>query len=234
MENKNLIVSLGKKYQENYLIRSLIQLLSVYGIGVGSAVDVAFVGIIEQMKKKRLETFFDELAKGELKLTEEVIKSEDFVHRFIITLKAVANERRQEKITFLARLLNNFPLAIGDEKLNDEYEMLLNILDELDYREMYIIVTLYEYEKANPKADGINELQRATKFWGDFEKNACKKLGINSSEFEGYMTRLSRTGLYKEITGGYFDYTGGKGYLTDLLYKLAAYINAKSADFSLN
>lgn len=231
MKNKSLIISLGEKYRENYVMRSLIQLFSIFGVGVGSAVDIAFVGIIKQMKEKRVEAFFDELAKGELKLTEEVIKSEDFIHRFIITLKAVGGQRRKEKIQYLARLLKNYPLEIGNEELNDEYEIFLNILDNLEYRELHVIVILYDYEKKYPRIEGENESQRVNKFWADFKKEVCDKMKLSPSEFDGYISRIAGTGVYKDIAGTYWDYQGGQGYLSDLFYKLVKYIEPSSRDF---
>jgi len=220
-----------EKYKDNYLLRSLINLFSICGVSVGSAIDVFLDGKIQEMRKRRIEAFFDELSKGKIKLSEEVVKSNDFIHRFIITLKAVVNERREQKIKYLARLLKNHPLEIGNEELNDEYELLLNILEETEFRELEILVILYEYENKFPPEEEENRLKRVSKFWDKFKNEICKKYDISESEFDGYISRISNTGLFKEITGSFCDYTGSKGYLTGLFTKLVKYIGVEQKNY---
>ena len=47
--------------------------------------------------------------------------------------------------------------------------------------------------------------------------------------------RVARTGMYQEITGGYFDYVGGRGYLTaafaDFLSALGINADTKTSLF---
>ena len=56
-------------------IRSLIQLIPA---GIGSALDVALINKIQEIRKDRLKSFFDELARGSIELTNELISSEIF------------------------------------------------------------------------------------------------------------------------------------------------------------
>lgn len=61
------------------VIRSLIQLIPY---GVGTAFDVFIVYKIQEIRKERLRTFFDELGAGKIELTKNLIESEDFLHYF--------------------------------------------------------------------------------------------------------------------------------------------------------
>lgn len=49
-------------------------------LGIGSAIDVTLSGFIDKIRKNRIETFFDELESGHIALTEELIRSEPFLH----------------------------------------------------------------------------------------------------------------------------------------------------------
>lgn len=55
----------------------------------------------------RTKTFFNELRKGNIALTEKIAKSEDFLHKFYISYKAAINTRRREKIKMFGRLLKS-------------------------------------------------------------------------------------------------------------------------------
>ena len=79
--------------------------------------------------------FFDELAKGDVIVDEELLKSEDFLHAYFATTKYALNTRRREKIEMFARLLKS-SITEKDISSIDEYEDLLKVLDELSYREL--------------------------------------------------------------------------------------------------
>ncbi len=114
------------KYYDNKWTRSLIQLIP---FGVGSAVDVFIKDALDNIRTDRLRTFFNQLEKGEITLSDEVIKSEDFLHNYFSTIRIVLNTKRREKIelfgNYFQHSINNSPL------LGDTYEDYLKILDEL-------------------------------------------------------------------------------------------------------
>jgi hypothetical protein len=76
MEEITVIQYLADYYKSNPLIRGLIQLVPC---GIGSAIDVAFMIKIENMRKERFWVFFDELSNGSRDLTESMIQEEDFL-----------------------------------------------------------------------------------------------------------------------------------------------------------
>ncbi len=90
------------------VIRSLIQLIPC---GVGSAFDFFIMNKIQDIRKERLRTFFDELGSGEIELTNNLIESEDFLHCYFATLRAALNTRRREKVRMFAGLLKSKVLS---------------------------------------------------------------------------------------------------------------------------
>ena len=140
--------------------RSLIQLIPA---GIGSALDVALINKIQEIRKDRLKSFFDELGTGEIELTKNLIESEDFLHCYFSTIKAAINTRIREKIKMFARLLKSstLPNLIAN---TDEYEEHLKILDDLSFKELRILILLDKYESRYPKNEVENDWQRADRF----------------------------------------------------------------------
>ena len=52
-----------EKYKDQRVFRSLIQLIPG---GIGSALDVLLIQTLDKIRYKRIQAFFDELAKGDL------------------------------------------------------------------------------------------------------------------------------------------------------------------------
>lgn len=216
MNNSLDPIQLADKYSKVPLFRGLIQLIP---FGVGSAIDASLIALIENIRTKKLKTFFDELARGDIILSEELIKSEDFLHCYFATSQAYLNSRRTEKIKLFARLLKS---SFEHNKIIDvdEYEELLSILDDLSFREISILFKLDKFEVDYPKKDDENELQRASRFWDKFIDEITSEFQISIGEANSIMTRLNRSGCYETFIGGYFGYTGDKGKLTDIFFKL--------------
>lgn len=209
------IESLIQRYERNATIRALVQLVPM---GIGSAADVALLTRLQAIRIDRVRAFFDELAKGEQQLDPELLESNDFLHCYFSTTAAVLRTRRTEKIQIFARLLR---AATEDGKLDviDEYEEFLSIVDELSHRELLVLSTLAKYEALYPKEEGENDLQRANRFWDSFTDELVQRLAIRSTEVDSLLTRLNRSGCYETFTGGYFDYTGGKGKITSVFHR---------------
>ena len=205
-----------ERYSKSPTMRGLIQLLP---LGIGSAIDAALITKIDNIQTQRMRTFFDEVQKKEMFLTPEVIESEDFIHFYMITLRASIATRRSEKIQLFARLLTN--TFQDPQHINfDESEEILNIIDDLSYREIMVLSILDRYENEFIKSDTENDLQRANKFWDQFSNELSETLNISLGEISSILTRLARTGCYEPISGGYWDDDGGKGNLTPLYYKI--------------
>lgn len=218
MSDPNAYVArLLERYEHQPILRGLVQLIP---LNIGAAYESALLTKLNEYRAERLRTFFDELESGRIELSRDVIESEDFLHSYFATLRAVLSTRRRQKIRYLARLMKSAFSADRFESV-DQYEELLAIVDDLSFRELVALSILAECETATPQEAIENELQRANKLWPAFEKKVADRLGISATDLSPLLTRLQRSGCYAEITGGYYDYTGGRGRLTSLYYAIA-------------
>jgi hypothetical protein len=81
---------------------------------------------------------------------------------------------------------------------------------------------------ARPRTPEQNDLQWTNTFWDEFEGRLFAELRIPKDEVSDFMNRASRTGCYETFTGGYFDYTGGKGGLTPTYGRLKRFISCEA------
>ena len=214
MENRSLRERLADKYDDSALVRGLVQLIPA---GIGSAIETAFLTLATNLRERRVERLFDALANENLTLTEDSVKNDEFIHKFLVTLAASARTNRKEKIDLFAAFLKNGSSIEVDA---DEFDELLLVLDELSLREFMVLEILDRHERATPRVPGENDLQHANLFWDSFQAEVVEKLGVPIDAFDPFMTRLVRTGTYETFVGGYMDYTGGKGKLTPIYCRL--------------
>ena len=221
MNYMNKVQPLLEKYEDNRVIRALIQLVP---FGIGGAIDVVLTKTLENIKEERLVAFFDELATGDVVVDEKLLECEDFLHAYYATTKYALNSRRREKIRMFARLLKS---SITESEISDvdEYEDILKILDELSYRELLALKVLDEYS-STPRIEEQNDLQWTEQFWNEFEQRLSNELRIPKNQVTDFMNRIGRTGCYELFTGMYWDYTGGKGKLTSTYHRLKKFIEA--------
>ena len=214
----NVVGKLSRLYEEKPTIRALLQLVPSWGVA-----DSLLQQRVDEIRSDRLKTFFDELADGRIELTEELINSEDFLHCYFSTLRAVLNTRQREKIRMLANLLDS-SLSQPDPASSDEFEELLAVLDMVTLREFRVLYDLRKNEIRHPPEAEENELQNALHYWDNFKKESIQRFSIPENAFTAFMAKLERTGLYLRITGGFMDYQGDIGRTTPLFERLLEFI----------
>jgi hypothetical protein len=226
MESMKKVEPLLERYEGNRVIRGLVQLVP---FGIGSAFDVVLVRTLEKMQEDRARSYFDALSEGG-PLDDALLGSEGFLHRFFATTRAALDTRREEKIQMFARLLLS---SVSDTRPiePDEYEEFLGILDDLSYREMLALSVLDRFSERKREPDH-NDLQWTNTFWDEFEQVLCSELQVPEDSVSDFMNRISRTGCYEMFTGGYLDYTGGKGKLS--LHTIDCVIMFRSAQIMPN
>ena len=178
-------------------IRALAQLVP---FGIGAAIDTSLDIEIMKYREERVRTLFDELNRGKIQLTDELIHSENFLHSYFATVKAALNTRRRKKIRMFARLLNT---AASTDMLSniegvDEYEELCSILDELSLREMMVLFALEKYEERHYREGKFDTSGNKSADQGYFGEVVKEIFGeeIPDNELSGIVTRLNRTGCY--------------------------------------
>ncbi len=186
--------------------------------GLGSAADVGIVHRAEQLRKTRLKTFFNELANSRVPLTQQIIESDDFLHCFFCATRAAMNTRREEKIILFAKILQASVSFTPPDDL-DEIEELIGVVDKVSGREWKALTILSSFDKTF-RIKGNNDLQWAMTFWNEFEAAVSKELAIPPYEVAAFLNHIERTGLYAQFVGGFMDYAGGVGKLTQKFYRL--------------
>jgi hypothetical protein len=214
------IENLLSRYEGNRVIRGLVQLIP---FGVGSAVDVVITKTLDNIREERSHAFFDELAKTSKALEPAMLESEDFLHRYFATARYALNSRRREKIVMFARLLK---ASLGDAgpRDMDEYKEFLQTLDDLTYRELRALAIMDSFSDRQ-RTTNQNDLQWTNTFWDEFVDRIILELSVPKDEVSDFMNRISRTACYEMFTGGYMDYTGGKGKLTPTYRRLKRFID---------
>jgi hypothetical protein len=213
-------MSLAIKYENNRLIRPLLQLIPC---GIGSGIDSFLTITLNRMRQERAEVFFDELSKGNIDPDNDYLKTDDYVHKYILMMKYVLNTKQKEKIVMFANIFKN-SFSINDKIMTvDVFEDFSGILNELSFREISALA-IFESYNTIPRDAKENDIQWVNKFWDAFEERMEKELNVPKSYVNNFMIRITRTGCYEEFNGNYFGYTGGKGKLTPLYYELKHYI----------
>ena len=108
--NSNNIWDIVENGIDSKSIRILIDVCKGFLGPFGSLVDISTREIetrIMRMRADSLRCLFLQLSKGEIKIDDSLVESDDFLFCYFSTLKAVANSRRFEKIDILAELLRN-------------------------------------------------------------------------------------------------------------------------------
>ncbi len=223
--------SLVERYKHNPPLRALMTLIGGYSPPVG-ALESAVLTSFERVRSERQRELFDALDRGGIELTDEIIQQEEFIHAFLATARAANRTRQRQKIRLFARLLKAFVSGRNGLDVN-EHEELLRVLEDLSPREFSSLVLLRQHEQAVARKNGETRPQWIFHFWEDAKHDLEQKLGFPSSEFEGFLARLSRTGLYRREIG-FLDDAEEIGCTTPQLARLLSMLDMEEGDLLLD
>jgi len=205
-----------EKYSENALLRASISAIPF----IGSPLDVFLATKIQKIVNDRIMNLFNEL-KEEMNTLEskivdkDYIDSEEFFDLFIKTIEMTAKTRSKEKVKLYAKLLKG-AVKFQDRKKYSPEEY-LQVLSELTIKELEVARAIYKQQREK-KRKNENELQWALRCgWEEVEKE-CPS--IPEEDFRFIFLRLQKSGLVKEIVGGFFDYKGGVFVITQVFRKI--------------
>lgn len=193
---QNRIDRLLEIYEENPIVQALIQLaVAPVPYGIASALEAALSAKIEEIRSNRLRTFFDELANGEVPLTEELVQSEDFLHAYFSTLKASVNERNSHKIRLFAKLLLG---GISKGSIgSDQFEEYLHALEDMTLRHVCVLWRLHRFEELYPVTPQVTGT-RFEEYWDDFTRDATSSCGLPQNELKFILLQLVGFGFYEK------------------------------------
>lgn len=209
----------------NLSVRILLQAIPYVGAGI----DLLLQKGIEEFEKERMATFLQSITEGSLASTEADLKSEPYLHNFILTVNVVLKTRRREKIALVGAL---FSKAVKKGFLtlpeSDKYETYLKILDELTLEEINILKLLNDFEIKNEAKDTSRRerLLQNIKFWPEFEKDMLEKLSVTNASLDGVLIRIERTGCLYIPRKNANDLSGYAAITTDVFHEFQAMILA--------
>jgi hypothetical protein len=214
MSNGNKLNPIEKSSQY-YASNPLLQAITAFIPQLGPIRELLRIRA-EEIATERAKAFFDELKNSNIELTEEVIRSEEFLHKYVITTKAVTENYQREKIRRLARLFQSSFQQDKDVSI-DKYEEYLRIIDDMSDREYTLLCLLEQYEKKHPISESkpeddtiedpqeYREAERSRQFWSEFLSDASKTLGTYQAQVEDILSAMQRTGCYKSL--GFISFT---------------------------
>jgi hypothetical protein len=193
---------------------------------LGGIATEALNAAVDRVTQRRIKQFESLLEDNGGFITEAMLDDDEMVHRIAVTLRAVARESQGEKIACFARLLING--GIDQPIETDQYDDLVKILESLSLQELRVLQILDKLEKAHDGVAG-NSVQRTSTYWTEFHDKLIEA-GIPQDEHAGLLGRLTRTGLYTELTGTYLDYAGGQGVLTGTWVRFRRFVVDRELD----
>lgn len=219
MDNLNTaLINLQEKYEAQPIIKALIQSLPI-----GAAADTVLSGYINKMKAEKMRAFFEQLANGDIELTEDLIKDDNFLHAYFATVNYVLLNRSKLKIKAFAEILK----SLYRDQLNmDEFEDYEQIFNELSEREFLILSVKYEFEKhAASDTRELNPAQRTSTYWADFKNEIKNKMGIEADELNSMLLRVQRTGCFNKHKGYWDESHEEEGNTTPMFAKLRTVVS---------
>lgn len=203
-------------YRRSPIVRGLVQLVP-YG---GPALDAAIISAFDLMGQKRIDRFFRDLEENKLELTPDVVQSDEFLHRFMITSRAVMVQGEAEKIRLFANLLKRGTTSA--DLSTAEYEEFTQILEALSTRELHLLRLIDENQKSLPVERG-KPAPASGEFWNRLIDEAANTLNVTSAEIGAMLVRLTRTGCYIENPSTSWQY-GRQGYTTAIWRRFRKYV----------
>lgn len=224
VNNNSIEPNWMEMFQQDPALKILFSVLNIIpgGVAISASVE-AVLATYNQMGIKRQIAFFEELRKDPNKLTEGVINSEQFIHKFLITYRAIIMTNRKEKIEYFARLLKSSTIDLYGIGI-DEYEECLGIIEDFSYRELQILSIIDKNFQNDPEPneneENFNQRWDVWKkqFYPKLRNNIINTLAIRGEDLNDVLIRISRSGLYKQIQ--YIAGENGDGTLTPLFYKI--------------
>ena len=188
----------------NTVLQAFLQSTSI----AGAIADNFLLAKRDELQRNRIREFIAELDRQGCDITREQLERADFCHFTLVTIAAAARANRTEKVHMFARLLSNYDRVISGS-IQDDYEEMLRVLDDMSVREYHLLVILRNYERMF--AQEMNDLHHghvpggprrwAGGHWHEFVWKDMKRLGVPEEEVAGVLVRLRRTGFYETMQG---------------------------------
>lgn len=156
------------------------------------------------------------------KVDNVYVESEEFHDLLIAAIRNSIETRHREKIRLNARILAG---AIRSDQTRDEPELHLELIRDLSPQDLVVLREIVAQQRIPPDPTEDNLLAWASRCGWDRIHATVLKQGVR--DVPHVLHRLQGAGCIKEITGGFFDYTGGTYLLTDAARRLVVWLEAR-------
>lgn len=186
----------------NPIVETFISCAKPFLPGIGELIDSSLTQILEEHQKKKRDEFCEYILNAPELITKDKLTNISFLMEFAKTIDVINKLARNEKIIFIASLFKNTFITNEISDI-DEYEEWLYCLDTMSYRELEILIYLYncelEYygEEFDPKRK-IIEYQKVVEVWFQFVKKVKRVFDIDEEDIESIVLGLSKTGFIKQ------------------------------------
>lgn len=207
-------------YSQKTVLRAAVNAIPY----VGGSIDVLLLNRGQKIVEQRVSLLFERIKDDLEQIKEDMIdkkflETDEFFDLLRKAIELSIKTRDKEKIKLYAHILRNALLKTTvNKETGEEY---IEVLSELSIKELSLAKVIYEMQSVGVLANE-NELQMALRTgWDDIPK----KIAIPREELDFLLKRLERTGIIKEITGSYFDYSGGVYIITQTFLTIMNSLN---------
>lgn len=203
---------------QNPIIKCLIDMtksIPAYGLFVSLGDNVVSSLLIKAFAKK-FKIVVDEILNSDKAITMDMLNDIDSIQSFRQMMMLVDKTNVDEKVILFARLYKNSYIT-DDRIVNDEYEEYLQLLDELSFREIDLLIIYDQYFGEVDKREGLVEESSQFK---QFMNEVRIKYSMERNEVIDIMTRLYCKGLcFYQLSNYSCDIGEGKESLTTEYFK---------------
>lgn len=198
----------------------LAEAIPMLGTVLGNAVDQG-LEYFQNAKKKQL---IDSILENKSYILPEQIDAVPFIVEFARTQEVINRLANSRKIQYICNLFNNYFIRESHGEDVDIFEEYLGQIQLLSYREIELLVYLYQQEKKLTHEHGLDAFERHKAACGCLRDMAKANMNLSAAELEGIMTSISKSGFCKEETGTRASYAGGVFYTTQYFERFLGYI----------
>ncbi len=185
--------------------------------------------VYDKHQQRKIKSFVEKVFRNTKDVSIHDVHKNDILHNFYMTLDCIQKVRKQEQVEHFAEILQTYlqddrlQLPDYDDKIHDNYELVLNMLTGLSYIEFELLVMLYKYEK--PYHDQSTKV-KSIEYWDKkFMPEAQEKLSLESTVILGLFQILHAKGMfYLDGSTGLGDHEVIIGTLSKLFVMIVSYL----------
>jgi len=209
-----------KAYSEKALVRATISAIPWVAGPLDAFLSTKGQKIVQGRITSLLAILQEELRDvHENQVDTSYIESEEFFDLMVKALEAAARTREREKISLYAQILKG--AVVGQRERDFSGEEAVRIVLDLTPRQMEVARTVYHQQKEGLR-EAETDLQWAVR--AGWENLARSLNGLSAEEAMADLIMLQRAGLLREITGSFWDYSGGILVMTPVFRRLMTYL----------